>query len=452
MPDRRPDTPEPPPRPADPAVRVVLGDARQMDGVDDASVHLAITSPPYWQLKDYGSPDQVGFADSYENYVNHLNLVWGECHRVLHPGCRLCVNVGDQFARAALYGRYKVIPIRTEIIRFCETVGFDYMGAIIWQKVTTTNTTGGGSVMGSYPHPRNGIVKLDYEFILLFRKLGRPPAVSRQRKEASRLTAEEWNAWFSGHWNFPGERQQAHLAMFPEELPRRLIRMFSFVGETVLDPFLGSGTTCLAARRQGRDSIGYEINGDFLPVLEDKLGAGTFAVERADPPERGALQASLGRLPYLFRDPVRVERRTDPPRTHFGSRVDGTEARRTDLSRVVEVPAPDTVVLDDGQRLRLLGVKALKGKEAQAVARLRELVRDQQVYARPDAHCVADPAAGEAPLVYLYLRNRTPVNRHLVRSGLVSVDRSRTYRFRQAFIEEQRQSRPGGTGREPAPD
>jgi len=110
-----------------------------MNLVHDKSVHLVVTSPPYWQLKDYGTEDQIGFHDSYESYINNLNLVWKECHRVLHPGCRMCVNIGDQFARAVYYGRYKVIPIRTEIIKFCETIGFDYMGAVIWQKVTTCN-------------------------------------------------------------------------------------------------------------------------------------------------------------------------------------------------------------------------------------------------------------------------------------------------------------------------
>ena len=106
----------------------------------DKSVHLIITSPPYWQLKDYGNDGQIGFHDSYESYINNLNMVWAECNRVLHDGCRLCINIGDQFARSVYYGRYKVIPIRTEIIRFCEALGMDYMGAVIWQKQTTMNT------------------------------------------------------------------------------------------------------------------------------------------------------------------------------------------------------------------------------------------------------------------------------------------------------------------------
>ncbi len=122
-------------------------DERNSGRVDPSCYHVSTLR----QLKDYGNGTQIGFNDTYEDYVNNLNMVWKECHRVLHSGCRLCINVGDQFARSVYYGRYKVIPIRTEIIKFCESVGFDYMGAIIWQKVTTCNTTGGATVMGSFP-------------------------------------------------------------------------------------------------------------------------------------------------------------------------------------------------------------------------------------------------------------------------------------------------------------
>lgn len=147
---------------------IIRDDSRRMKELADNSVHLVITSPPYWQLKDYGTDDQIGYNDSYENYINNLNLVWQECYRVLQNGCRLCINVGDQFARSVYYGRYKIIPIRTEIIKFCEIIGFDYMGAIIWQKSTTMNMIDGATIMESLPYPRNGIIKLNYEFILLF--------------------------------------------------------------------------------------------------------------------------------------------------------------------------------------------------------------------------------------------------------------------------------------------
>jgi DNA modification methylase len=299
-----------------------------MAEVADESVHLVVTSPPYWQLKDYGNGRQIGFDDSYETYVNSLSLVWSECHRVLAKGCRLCVNIGDQFARSVYYGRYKVIPIRTEIIKFCETIGFDYMGAVIWQKVTTCNTTGGATIMGSFPYPRNGILKLDYEFILIFKKHGTGPAVSKGIKEQSRLTIEEWNQYFAGHWNIPGERQDDHLAMFPEEIPRRLIRMFSFIGETVLDPFLGSGTTSLAARNLGRNSIGYEINPEFVRVIRKKLGGDanllfpdtSFEFVEQDEPEVD-FRRRVSQLPYIFDDPVPFDKKVDPRKRQFGSRI-----------------------------------------------------------------------------------------------------------------------------------
>ena len=296
--------------------KIFIADSRSMPEVPDESVHLIITSPPYWQLKDYDNFQQIGFHDTYEEYINNLDLVWKECHRVLYDGCRLCINIGDQFARSVYYGRYKVIPIRTEIIKFCESIGFDYMGAIIWQKVTTCNTTGGATIMGSYPHPRNGIIKIDYEFILLFKKPGNTLAVTKAAKEQSKLSVEEWNEYFAGHWNFPGEKQDKHLAMFPEELPRRLIRMFSFVGETVLDPFLGSGTTSLAAKRLQRHSIGYEINESFLPVIRKKIGA-----EQADIFDRTVVEVikparvatdyrqKIEKLPYIFHDSVRFDKK-----------------------------------------------------------------------------------------------------------------------------------------------
>lgn len=308
--------------------KIIFGDSRDMSEIADKSVHLIITSPPYWQLKDYGVEEQIGFDDTYEDYINNLNLVWSECHRVLHPGCKICINIGDQFARSVYYGRYKVVPIRTEIIKFLETIGYDYMGAIIWQKVTTTNTTGGASVMGSYPYPRNGILKLDYEFILIFKKLGTPPKISREIKERSKLSNKEWNQYFTGHWNFPGVKQDKHLAMFPEELPRRLIKMFSFIGETVLDPFLGSGTTSIMAMLLNRNSIGYELNTDFQDFItkrfDDLSKDITINAKWEISKKQQSLidyQKKIDVLPYKFKDMTCFNKKTDPRKLNFGSKI-----------------------------------------------------------------------------------------------------------------------------------
>jgi site-specific DNA-methyltransferase (adenine-specific) len=308
--------------------KIICADARSMNFINDEAVHLVITSPPYWQLKDYGDKRQIGYDDSYENYINHLNLVWQESFRVLKPGCRMCINIGDQFARSVYYGRYKVIPIRAEIIKFCETLGLDYMGAIIWQKVTTTNTTGGAVIMGSYPFPRNGILKLDYEFILLFKKQGVSEKITKERKELSKLSPDEWNTFFSGHWKFPGEKQSKHLAIYPAELPNRLIRMFSFVGDTILDPFLGSGTTSVCAKNLDRNSIGIEINREFIPIIKRKFrkygskdsSAIELEIETIEPADINFM-SKIEALPYIFKDPHRLDKKMDPQKKSFGSRI-----------------------------------------------------------------------------------------------------------------------------------
>lgn len=302
---------------------LVNGDCRSMDYINSESIDLIITSPPYWQLKDYGESRQIGFNQSYEDYINSLNLVWMECFRVLKSGSRLCVNIGDQFARSAYYGRYKIVPIHSEIIRFCETIGFDFMGSIIWQKPTSMHTSGGGKVMGSYPYPKGGIVKIDYENILLFKKPGVVQAPTADIKELSKLSDEEWHSFFTSHWNFYGERQDKHIAVFPEELPYRLIRMFSFCGDTVLDPFMGSGTTALAALKNGRNAIGYEINPEFFVFYKEKVlnkfPNGLFAFEHLRQMGNIEIDAQLHKLPYHFEDVCKLNRDKTAMTNTYGS-------------------------------------------------------------------------------------------------------------------------------------
>lgn len=418
--------------------RIVIGDSRKMTHLSDESIHLVITSPPYWQLKDYGNGNQIGFDDSYEDYINNLNLVWNECHRVLDKGCRLCINIGDQFARSVYYGRYKVIPIRTEIIRFCETVGFDYMGSIIWQKVTTCNTTGGASIMGSFPYPRNGIIKIDYEFILIFKKHGTPSKVGREVKEQSKLTIDEWKQYFTGHWNFPGEKQDKHSAMFPEELPKRLIKMFSFVGDTVLDPFLGSGTTTLAAKKLKRNSVGYEINESYLSLIKNKIGFDDCSMFQdaefevlSSTDSCTVTKDELGRLPYLFEDPVKFDKKVDPRKLKFGSRIDDSPLDEREYHSVTRVISPELVVLNNGMTVRLIGVKQKPETLDQAIRYLDEKALRKKVFMKFDKTKYDD--AGNL-MCYLYLRNKTFLNAHLVKNGLVDVDTSFDYRFLEKFL------------------
>nr|MDO8109376.1 site-specific DNA-methyltransferase [Candidatus Sigynarchaeota archaeon] len=246
--------------------------SERMAELHDNSVDLVVTSPPYGQIKDYGTCDQIGFGAGFDEYFTRLGNVWAECHRVLAPQCRMAINVGDQYLRAKDYGRYRVLPIGATIIDQCTRIGFDYLGDIIWKKISTTNTTGGCSLMGSLFYPRNGLVTYDYEHILVFKKIqGKEKDISREIKELSKISMDEWKCWFTGHWTIPGIQQKEHVAMFPDELPYRLIRMFSFVGDMVLDPFAGSGTTLKVARALCRKSTGYEINPEYIKILENKV-------------------------------------------------------------------------------------------------------------------------------------------------------------------------------------
>ena len=317
---------------------LIHGDSRCMSQIKNNSVGLVITSPPYWQLKDYGTERQIGFNQTYEEYVNHLNLVWSECYRILQPGRRLCINIGDQFARSAYYGRYKIVAIHSEIIRFCETIGFDYLGSIIWQKETNMHTSGGEKVMGSYPYPVNGYVKIDYEHILIFKKQGKVlSSTTKEQRDQSKLTDQEWNTYFQSHWIFSGARQDRHIAVFPEELPKRLIKMFSFVGDMVCDPFMGSGTTALAALNQQRNSIGYEINESFRLFYKEKVvsnginnGAKFFYQEDSTPFD---ITGSINRLPYIYIDPHRLGDIPNTLRKDYGAKTTFDEDIRKELKQ-----------------------------------------------------------------------------------------------------------------------
>lgn len=415
--------------------KIVFGDSRSLNQIQDKSVQLIITSPPYWQLKDYGADDQIGFNDSYEEYINNLNLVWSECNRVLSDGCRLCINIGDQFARSIYYGRYKVIPIRTEIIRFCESLGMDYMGAIIWQKATNMNTSGGGAVMGSFPYPRNGILKMDYEFILIFKKLGTPPKVTIEQKQRSLITKDEWNEYFSAHWNFNGVKQLGHIAMFPEELPKRLIKMFSFVGETVFDPFVGSGTTSLAAMKLDRNSIGYEINNDFLPVMREKFSSVENSNHIIKYMQDDKREYSLSSLPYLFKDPHKMDKKIDIKKLNFGSKIDGHEEKKETLFSVKDIISPNIITLNNGLTIKLLGIEPNKEREKEAVEFLKQKFKKHRVFIKYDT---LKYDKSNLLLCYLYLDNKTFINRHLIRTGFVSVDTTMEYKYKKKFLEDTR--------------
>jgi DNA modification methylase len=375
------------------SVLIYHGDSRRMADLESSSVELVVTSPPYWQIKDYGVPGQIGHGQGLHAYLNDLSLVWGECYRVTREGGRLCVNIGDQFARASLYGRYRIIPLHAEVICQCASLGFDYMGSIIWRKKTTMNTSGGATVMGSYPHPPNGIVEIDFEYILLFKKPGALKKKEAELKKSAAMSRDEWKTWFSGHWELGGARKKGHEAPFPEEIPRRLIRMFSFPGDTVLDPFLGTGTTAAVARSLGRNAIGYEINEGFTSLAMKRLRPD--AVCREARPAGGA-PARVGWKPRLP-DLAPAQGGTAP-------------APGPTLHTVVSVTKDCSLTLDSGLRVILLDLRVTD--PAAALSYLKQRVLKKKVFIM-DAQ-----AAGESTVrARVLLKNRISIGAQLVKSG-----------------------------------
>ena len=258
--------------------RLINGDARDLSFLDDESVHLVVTSPPYWNLKRYNeTPDQLGHIEDYETFLKELQRVWKHVFRVLVPGGRLVCVVGDVCVARRDFGRHLVFPLHADISVICRRIGFDNLNPIIWHKIANASyEVANGSKFLGKPYEPNAIIKNDMEFILMQRKPGGYRKPSEAQRDGSRISKDEFNQWFQQIWNIPGASTKHHPAPFPLELATRLVRMFSFVGDTVLDPFCGSGTTMVAAFRTGRNSIGVEIDPDYCRMAARYLKAETL--------------------------------------------------------------------------------------------------------------------------------------------------------------------------------
>ncbi|MGD0498625.1 MAG: site-specific DNA-methyltransferase [Bryobacteraceae bacterium] len=253
------------------------GDARRLDWIPSETVHLVVTSPPYWTLKEY--PDhaaQLGSVKDYECFHDELQKVWEHCHRVLVPGGRIACVVGDVcIARRKNKGRHMVLPLHADIAVRARRVGLDYLTPILWNKIANANyeVENGSSFLGK-PYEPNAILKNDMEYILMLRKSGGYRKPTEQQRAESRLTKEEYAKWFRSFWaDVTGESTRHHPAPFPVEVAYRLIRMFSFVGDTVLDPFMGTASTLIAACRCDRNSVGVEIEPAYYRQAKARVEA-----------------------------------------------------------------------------------------------------------------------------------------------------------------------------------
>ena len=259
--------------------KLMLEDARLMSGVEPESVHLVLTSPPYWTLKEYReSEGQMGAIEDYDHFLAELQKVWHHCFDALAPGGRLICVVGDVcLSRRKNNGRHTVVPLHAAIQEQCRKIGFDNLAPIIWYKISNAayEVENGSSFLGK-PYEPNAVIKNDCEFILMQRKPGGYRSPSVATRVLSVISTENYQKWFQQVWsNLTGASTREHPAPFPEELAERLVRMFSFVGDTVLDPFMGTGTTTVAAARWGRNSIGIEVDEHYFQLAHHRIAAAT---------------------------------------------------------------------------------------------------------------------------------------------------------------------------------
>jgi modification methylase len=253
--------------------KLVLGDARGLDHLLDESVHLVLTSPPYWTLKKYlGSEGQLGDVYDYDDFLVELDKVWKHALRLLVPGGRLIIVVGDVCLSRRANGRHLVMPLHASIQEHCRTIGFDNLAPIIWHKISNVRleVENGSSFLGK-PYEPNAIIKNDVEFILFQRKPGGYRKPSNPARYLSAIPEKLHRQWFQQIWTLTGASTRNHPAPFPSSLAERLVRMFSFAGDTVLDPFMGTGTANLAAQKWGRDSIGVEIETPYFESTLERL-------------------------------------------------------------------------------------------------------------------------------------------------------------------------------------
>jgi modification methylase len=253
--------------------RLIVGDARDMSYIPDQSLHLVVTSPPYWKLKKYNDNEkQLGHIEDYELFLGELAKVWKETYRILVPGGRLVCVVGDVCLSRREYGRHVVFPLHSDISVICRKIGFDNLNPIIWHKISNANyeVNNGTKFLGK-PYEPNAIIKSDIEFILMQRKPGGYRQPTEEQRKKSMISKDEYNKWFRQFWNLSGASTKIHPAPFPLDLAYRLIRMFSFWGDTVLDPFCGTGTTLIASLRAGRNSVGIEIDPRYCEIAFNKF-------------------------------------------------------------------------------------------------------------------------------------------------------------------------------------
>jgi len=357
---------------------LVNGDARDLSFLDDLSVHLIITSPPYWNLKKYReNPDQLGNMEDYYIFIEELKKVWRECYRILVPGGRLVCVVGDVCLSRRKYGRHLIVPLHADIITSCREIGFDNLNPIIWHKISNASyeVKGGSGFLGK-PYEPNAIIKNDIEYILMQRKPGGYRKPTNEQRRFSMIEKKHFKEWFNQFWYIPGASTKEHPAPFPYELAYRLVRMFSFYGDTVLDPFCGTGTTILAAIKADRNSIGVEIDPLYCKIALSRLEQVSSDLFKSSKVEI-AKAREVNSIKKVCDSSTKLWKTSGPNITEFFIAPSAT--KKSIFKNLRTIPGVGKIIAEDLFSLGVRSVEDLKGRNPDELYHRLCVLKDTKV-------------------------------------------------------------------------
>ncbi|HOC91448.1 MAG TPA: DNA methyltransferase [bacterium] len=342
--------------------RVIIGDARSMGEVEQETAHLAVASPPAWKPRAWSATSGMGGLRKFDEYAASLALIWRECHRILKPGCRLCVRVCPEIVDAAA-GNKQNVSLRALIEDACAKAGFRFESEIVRLRESGHEPPAPPAAPES-PLPRSGSIAVRHDSILIFVKPGECPPPESVPASRSSLSEREWRRLFNSLWTFPDDKISKSPEEMPEEIPRRLIRMYTYLGETVLDPFLGSGVTMVAARDTGRASIGYETDEKLKPVIQERVSGGQtmkqLLFESQNRPKRSDIEKEIKSISSVSEKPAAATAATAGAKTApVRKRAKKQPAKEAAAPPAVvrEIFGLDTLKLEDGREIRLLGLQ-----------------------------------------------------------------------------------------------
>ncbi len=428
--------------------RIFIGDSRLMPEIENDSVQLIIASPPEWKPKPFERPSNIGQSKKVETYIKSLYLVWKECFRVLSPGCIMCIHVSPTIESALSIRKFQESPAMI-FERDCLSLGLERRPYIF--RVTENAK----SFDMSARMPRECMVQPSTDTILVFAKPGSAAAPAEHEKEKSKLSDRECKRYFNSNWTFPDNMENNKAwNPFTEEIPKRLIKMFTYIGETVLDPFAGEGTTCSTARDCGRSSIGYEINPKMEQMIRDRITGGqkmkSFSCENIGRRKKTAIDRLLaGQESEADHAEINEPAAVPEQITEHVPDVEKPAAGKT--IKISSVYGMDTIVAEDGSEIRLIGLEnpsafysRNRGIYRQALNFIERETSDRTAFLSRKGISKKSKVPDNA--YYIEFESGTTLNEALIKNGYALSDRELKHELKDRYNSLEDKARANSMG------